>query len=80
MEAIQTRYLAPTNTLGARIKAWAQAESVTIPYPYGLSGQAVHRAAAQALADKYGWTDRYLGGQLPNGDYVFVADHNLSRE
>jgi hypothetical protein len=80
MQAIQTRYLAPTNTLGARIKAWAQAGSITIPYPHELSGQAVHRLAALSLADKYGWEDQYLGGQLPNGDYVFVADHNLSRE
>lgn len=80
MEAIQTRYLAPTNTRGARIKAWAQTGSITIPYPHELSGQAVHRAAALDLADKYGWKGQYLGGQLPNGDYAFVADHTLSRE
>ena len=80
MEAIQTRYLSSTKTLGARIKAFSQARSVTINYPYELYGQAAHRAAALALADKYGWEDQYLGGQLPNGDYVFVADHNLSRE
>ena len=80
MQAIQTRYLAPTNTLGARIKAWAQAGSVTIPYPHELSGQAVYRAAAQALADKYGWKSQYLGGQLSNGDHVFVADHEWSKE
>ena len=80
MQAIQTRYLAPTNTRGARIKAWAQAGSITIPYPHELSGQAVHRAAALALDEKYGWKRQYLGGQLPNGDYAFVADHNFSRE
>jgi hypothetical protein len=80
MQAIQTRYLGPTDTRGARIKAWAESGSVTISYPHELSGQAVYRAAAQALADKYGWKSQYLGGQLPNGDYVFVADHEWSKE
>jgi hypothetical protein len=80
MQAIQTRYLAPTNFLGARIKATAAAGSVIISYPHELSGQACHRAAAEALAAKFGWKSKYLGGQLPNGDYVFVADHDWSRE
>lgn len=80
MQAIQTRYLGPTNTRGARIKAWAAAGAVTIDYPHELSGQACHRAAAQALADKFGWKSQYLGGQLPCGGYAFVADHDWSRE
>lgn len=80
MQAIQTRYFGPSNVKGARIKAWADAGSVTIPYPHELSGQACHRKAAQALADKFGWESTYLGGELPNGDYAFVADHAWSRE
>ena len=80
MQAIQTRYLCPTNTRGARIKAWADAGSVTISYPHELTGQACHRVAAQALANKFGWKSEYLGGQLPTGDYAFVAVHDWSRE
>ena len=80
MQAIQTRYFGPSNVKGARIKAWAEAGSVTINYPYELSGQACHRAAAQALADKFGWKSKYLGGCLPNGDYAFVAVASWSEE
>jgi hypothetical protein len=80
MQAIQTRYLCPTNTRGARIKAWAAAGSITIDYPHELSGQACHRAAAEALALKFNWTDKLLGGQLENGDYAFVFVNDFSKE
>lgn len=82
MQAIQTRYLSATNTRGPRIKAWCAAYSITIPYPHELTGQAVHRKAAEALAVKLGWTGTYygplLGGCLPNGDHVFVFDNDQS--
>lgn len=84
MQAIQTRYFGPTNSRGSRIKAWAAAGSITIPYPYELSGQACHRAAAEALVKKLGWDDPYrgglLGGCLPNGDHSFVFNSDLSKE
>jgi len=80
MQAIQTRYLGPTNSRGSRIKAWADAGSITIPYPHELSGQACHRLAAEALAKKFGWKFNYLGGQLPSGDYAFVSDSDFSKE
>jgi hypothetical protein len=72
MKAIQTRYYGPTNTRGSRIKAWAEGVgSVSIPYPHELSGEDVHRAAADKLAAKYGWKNKLVGGGLPNGDYAF---------
>lgn len=84
MQAIQTRYLSPTNSRGARIKATCAAGSITISYPYELSGQAVHRKAAEALVNKLGWNDPHygglLGGCLPNGDYCFVFNSALSQE
>lgn len=84
MQAIQTRYYGPTNTRGSRIKAWASAGSISIPYPYELSGQACHRKAAEALVKKLGWNDAYygglLGGQLKSGDYVFVFSSELSKD
>lgn len=84
MQAIQTRYLSPTNTRNPRIKAWAAAGSITIPYPHELSGQAVHRAAAEALIIKLDWAKTVygplLGGCLPNGDYAFVFDNTFSKD
>jgi hypothetical protein len=46
MIAIHTKYLSPTNSRGARIKAYtSDGRSVTIGYPYALSGVAVHHLA-----------------------------------
>jgi hypothetical protein len=84
MQAIITKYFGPTNTRGSRIKATCAAGSVTISYPYELSGQACHRAAADALVQKMGWDDAHygglLGGQLPSGEYVFVFNNDASKE
>jgi hypothetical protein len=83
MQAIITKYLPVTNSRGSRIKATCAAGSITISYPYELSGQSVHRKAAEALVSKLDWTDPHygalLGGGLPNGDYVFVFDNNCSK-
>jgi hypothetical protein len=49
---IRTRYLGPTDTKGARIKAWSGSRSVTIPYPYQLSTEDAHAEAASWLHDK----------------------------
>jgi len=84
MQAIQTRYFGPTNSRGSRIKATAAAGSITIPYPHELSGQAVHRAAAEALAHKLGWNAEHygqlLGGQLADSTYAFVFNSDLSKD
>lgn len=72
MKAIETRYLGPTNIRGARIAARdADNNRVTIPYPYDLSGEAVHRKAADALCQKLGWTGELIGGATKIG-YCFV--------
>jgi hypothetical protein len=86
MQAIQTRYIGPTNTRGSRIKAWCAAGSLTIPYPYEVnSGQPCHRKAAEALREKLGWNkphygEEMLGGCLPNGDYVFIFNNAWARD
>ena len=51
-QAIETRYLGPTNTKGGRIKAECWGGNVTIPYPHELNSGEAHKAAAQALIDK----------------------------
>lgn len=73
MQAIQTKYLGPTDSRGSRIKATAGGgESITIPYPYeAREGVDAHAIAARALADKLHWTGTLVGGALPDG-YAFV--------
>jgi len=82
MKAIECRYLGPTNTLGARIKATAGKEcSITIPYPYELSGEDVapaqtpYKKAARALIEKMGWQNvgGIKGGYTDAGmTFVFI--------
>ena len=83
MQAIRTKYLPATNCKVSRIKATANSGSITISYPHELSGQAVHRAAAEALANRFHWLDdgsKLLGGTLADGSYVFVFDAPASRD
>ena len=59
MLAIHTKYIGPTDTRGARIKAYTAAcgdrkgFTVTIPYPYDLSYERVHFKAVQFLIEKH---------------------------
>jgi hypothetical protein len=72
-QAIETRYLGPTNTKGGRIKATAAAGSITIGYDYALNTDGAHKAAADALIAKMGWTGTFAQGGNAKGDgYVFV--------
>lgn len=72
MKAILTKYHGPTYTRGARISASDEdGNKVYISYPYELSGEAVHRKAAEALKAKMNWQGDLVSGSLKNG-YVFV--------
>ena len=77
MNAIHVRYTGATDTRGSRMIATASAPEgrLSIPYPYEAGeGEAAHRVAAEALADRLGWSDGYAlaGGRLPDGSYAFV--------
>lgn len=79
LQAITTRYLGPTNTRGARIKATCAAGSHTAPYDHALSAFANHAAAARALVALLGWMDdpaRHTFGALKDGGYVLVISPN----
>jgi hypothetical protein len=72
MKAISTKYHGPTDTRGARISAWdLDGNRVSIPYPHHLSGEDVHRLAAEALKTKMHWSGTLVGGATKSG-YVFV--------
>ena len=74
-QAIETRYVGPTNTRGSRIRAAAQAGSLSVDYDPRLGIDANHARAAEALASRYGWTGKLIGGGLADGRgnvFVFV--------
>lgn len=80
MKAIVTRYKGPTNYRGARIIADdGDGNRLTISYPYELSGEAVHRKAAEALRDKMGWAGELIGGGTRTG-YAFVFAEQSMRK
>jgi hypothetical protein len=58
---IRTKYIPPTNTIGAKIRATFGGKTKSIPYPYALSGEAVHKSAALAWVahhlTRQGWDD-----------------------
>lgn len=86
-QAIETKYIGPTDTKPGRIKAECWGGSVTISYPHELDTDKAHAAAAQALiekmtalATKYGgsrtiWnTGRWVqGGNAKGTGYVFTV-------
>lgn len=77
MQAIQTKFIAPTNHRGARIKASCQAGSITVNYEYNADGyMSAHKIACDALRKKLEWTGKYYGnmvsGELPDGSVAWV--------
>jgi len=83
MIAIHTRYIGPTNTRGARIKAvCVRADctwTATIAFRYEWANATRHAAAVQALFAKYdpGLQEESLwccGNTLDNRGYVFCIN------
>lgn len=72
MQAIQVKYLAPTNTKGSRFKAFCSGGSITRSRDYELEVNDNMANVAWELANKLGWSGEFRGGTLPNGDMVWV--------
>ena len=89
MQAIQTRFICPTDTKPARIKAWCERGSLTVS-ANGLPAVSQHEAAARLLCEKFAaedvkwygtpiadnpWLRPMVSGTLPGGDgcHVFVG-------
>lgn len=71
-QAIETKYLGPTNTKGSRIKATSGSGlTLTIGYHHDLNSEQNHRLAAQLLCEKYKWPTDLIGGSTVSG-YCFV--------
>lgn len=79
MQAIETKYFGSSNVKGSRIKATAEAGSVTVGYDHALDSEGNHKAAAMALQFKMGWIPsegnmygELKGGTLKNGNMCWV--------
>jgi hypothetical protein len=74
MQAIVTKYIGPTNVRGSRVKATAQAGSVTLHWDNSLNSDQNHKAAALALATKLDWSyGQWVSGGLPDGTTAWVC-------
>ena len=85
-QAISTKFLGPTNSRGARVKASCQAGSTTVEWDHALNPAGNHVRAAKQLAAHWGWRGDWYGGANPNNSgYTFVlvaggADFNIEEE
>ncbi len=73
-QAIEVKYLGPTNYKGSRLRAFCHAKSITVGYKSELNSEENHIYAATELLKRLGW-DQYnhiFYGQLKNGNFVFV--------
>ena len=90
MDAIQTKKLSATHTLGTRIKATLLGEtSIILSYNYAISEVSNHREAALALLEKLYAQDTQAGmkinrwrwkiatGVLADGSYAHVWTGDL---
>jgi hypothetical protein len=78
MQAIQTKFIGPTNRLGARVSAKAQAGRIIVPWDHHLSPDNNHKVAAVMFAQKFEWKGELVGGGLPDGSMVWVFTASLS--
>lgn len=73
-QAIQTKYLGPTNFRGSRVKASCQAKSIILAWDNALNSDRNHQRAASMLAHQMGWSGAWVGGALVGPGFVFVQD------
>ncbi len=75
-QAIITKFIGPTNFRGSRVKASADAGSMTVNWDHALNHEQNHDRAAQALAEKLQWGGKWYGGGLLTGNvYVCTGRH-----
>jgi len=76
MKAIQTKYHGPTTVRGSRISASdLDGNRVIISMPSELNHDEAHRAAAEALCRKMGWTGVLAQGGLAKTEVFVFVDH-----
>jgi len=89
MIAVHTKYLSPTNSRGARIKAYtASGFAATISYPHEFSHEECHFQAVKALVEKnkleWDLGEMRYGDSADGKGYVFcfadsIVGHYMTR-
>lgn len=74
LQAIETKWIAPTNVRGSKVKASCHAGSLTLHWDHAKNVEDNHRTACDALVAKLGWDGEFIGGVIRNGVYVFVRN------
>jgi hypothetical protein len=77
MQTIKTNFLPITNTKGARVKATAEAGSITIDWDDSLLPEENHSEAAIALCHKFKWTGELVSGCYKD-NYYFNFTHSTT--
>jgi hypothetical protein len=75
LQAIETKYIGPSNVKGSRIHAFCAAGSVYMYYRHEFDTPENHHLAACKLMKKLGWDEhsRILGGgSLKHGNYAWI--------
>lgn len=90
MIAIHTKFISPTNTRGARIKAYTvgygdhKGFSAVIPYPYDKSNEVCHFQAVKELVKKnsldWNLSDMRYGDSADGKGFVFCFNHSVVKE
>jgi hypothetical protein len=76
-QAIETKFLPPTNHRGARIRVRAQAGFREYPWNHALDSEANHLEAAKRFAKEKGWEGLWYGSSLASGNHVFTNANTL---
>lgn len=81
MQAIQTKFIGPTNTKGSRVKATCWLGSVTVSWDHSQDSESNHREAIAAMvnklnsgrgADSYKWEGVALGSSVDGKGYTAI--------
>lgn len=72
VKAIQTKFIGPSNTKGARVRAWINGSSAAVSWDYGAEVADNHGMAARKLAASLKWDGRLVGGTLPDETMAWV--------
>lgn len=74
-QSIVTKYVRPTNTRGARVKATASGgASITINYGHEKNDEMEHVKALTELVNKLGWHGEWHGGAGARARRVWVCN------
>jgi hypothetical protein len=79
-QAIQTKWIGPTNFRGSRIKAKCDALTRIYSWDHSLGVEANHIQAAQLLASELEWSGNWFGGGLPGSGFCFVMAGYLNED